>query len=352
MNLKRILPVALSVSLLCSVTACKNSGKTNEIKNPDAVVATVGDEKITAREFQFYVNMEKSQIETQQGIAEKSDKERKNFWDAEENAETKQSIIDNALNSLEELKLLLMSAKKDNFQLKQEHIDNVNSGIEEFIKTEGEGDRKKAEKKMKDLYGVTLDEYKQMYQDYMHAYINYATDYPNTIEVSDEELKAEFEKHKDDYKKVTVKHILLATTDEETMEALPPDKVEEKKRLAEEILNKAKAGEDFEAMVKQYSEDPGSVDQGGEYTFGRGEMVSEFEDWSFKAKEGDMGIVQSTYGFHIMKFIKNIDPTFEDEKENVKSTAQQEIFTKKMDELKEKNPLVKNQEVIDELNLF
>jgi len=54
---------------------------------------------------------------------------------------------------------------------------------------------------------------------------------------------------------------------------LPIEKQEEAKKKAEEILLKVKAGEDFASLAKQYSEDPGSKDTGGEYTFSKGQMV-------------------------------------------------------------------------------
>ncbi len=352
MNLRKILPIALSVSLLFSVTACKKFGEFNGTKNPDAVVATVGEEKITAKEFEFYVNMEKSQIEGQEGLADKSAAEKKKFWELAENAEKKQTVLDNTFNNLTELKILLMSAKKDNFKLEQTDIDNVNSGIEEFINTEGEGDKKKAEKKMQELYGVSIEDYKAMYEQYMLAYINYATNQPGKIEISESDIKAEFEKNKEQLNKVTVKHVLVLTNDSETQEPLPEDKVAEKKLLAEEILKKAKAGEDFEALVKQYSEDPGSKDEGGEYTFAKGEMVPEFEEWAFNAKDGDMDIVKTAYGFHVMKFIKHVEASYDVEKDSIKQNIQQEQFANNMDDLKAKNQLVKNQEVIDKLDLF
>ena len=63
--------------------------------------------------------------------------------------------------------------------------------------------------------------------------------------------------------------------------------------------------EDFEALVKEYSEDPGSVDNGGLYEgVAEGDMVTEFNDWLFDEArvEGDHGIVKTTYGWHIMYY--------------------------------------------------
>jgi len=50
-------------------------------------------------------------------------------------------------------------------------------------------------------------------------------------------------------------------------------------------LKRARAGEDFAKLAKEYSEDPGSKDKGGEYKFGRGQIgVPEFEAAAFSLK--------------------------------------------------------------------
>ncbi|WP_010249736.1 peptidylprolyl isomerase [Acetivibrio cellulolyticus] len=353
MNLKKVITFALSASLVFSLSACNKSVKLSNGKNSTDIVGTVGDEKITATEFKFYATMEINQKESQAGIADKSKDEKKKYWETKEgDVDRKQTVIDNTLNNLTELKVLLMSAKKDNVKLEQTDFDDANKMIDQFVQNEAKGDKNEAEKVMMEKYGVSIDQYKLMYQDYMLAYNKYASSQPAKIEINDSDVKSEFEKNKEQYNKVTVKHVLVLTNDSTTNEPLPEDKVAEKKKLADDILKKAQAGEDFEALVKQYSEDPGSKDKGGEYTFPKGEMVKEFEDWAFNAKEGDMGVVQTTYGFHVMKFIKREDASFDAEKDKLKSSLQNAQYQKKLDELKKANPVVKDQKVIDSLDLF
>jgi peptidyl-prolyl cis-trans isomerase D len=58
----------------------------------------------------------------------------------------------------------------------------------------------------------------------------------------------------------------------------------------------------FSDMAKQYSADKGSADKGGELgTFGRGSMVPSFEDAVFNGKKGDLVIVTSQYGVHLIE---------------------------------------------------
>jgi len=74
------------------------------------------------------------------------------------------------------------------------------------------------------------------------------------------------------------------------------------KAKAEGILKQLQAGGNWSALAKANSDDPGSKDNGGELGFAqRGKMVPEFDNAIFTQKIGDIAIVKSQFGYHIIQ---------------------------------------------------
>ncbi len=110
----------------------------------------------------------------------------------------------------------------------------------------------------------------------------------------------------------------------------------DKRALAEDVLAKAKAGEDFDALIAQYGEDPGMMEsQPDGYILSRGQMVPEFEEASYALEIDEISdIVETTYGYHIIKryaldpdYVKN---NIETTKHNIGSTILQEQLSQRV----------------------
>lgn len=78
---------------------------------------------------------------------------------------------------------------------------------------------------------------------------------------------------------------------------------EQARARAAELLKEVKAGKDFAALAKQYSQDPGSGSNGGDLGFfERGQMVGPFDQVAFALPPGQPSdLVETTFGYHIIK---------------------------------------------------
>jgi hypothetical protein len=71
------------------------------------------------------------------------------------------------------------------------------------------------------------------------------------------------------------------------------------------LLEQLKQGADFDALMKQYSEDAGSAQSGQSYTVAPdATLVIEFKQLGLRLRVGEFGVVQSEFGFHIMKRVE------------------------------------------------
>jgi peptidyl-prolyl cis-trans isomerase C len=129
------------------------------------------------------------------------------------------------------------------------------------------------------------------------------------VNVSEEDVKKFYDENPTQFEQpeqVRAAHILLGTRDASGNE-LSAEKKAEKKKEIEALLKRARGGEDFAKLAQQYSEDPGSKETGGEYTFPRGQMVPEFETTAFGLKTNEVSeVVTTQFGYHIIKLYEKL----------------------------------------------
>ena len=126
------------------------------------------------------------------------------------------------------------------------------------------------------------------------------SDFEIKVQVSSDEIKRYYDSRKDTFKipkQVRVKDILIKVGAEDSS-----NKIEEKKKKAEEILEKAKKTKDFGSLAKQYSESDMASKGGDLGWIQKGTMGEQIESILFSMKAGEVsGVLAARDGFHILK---------------------------------------------------
>jgi foldase protein PrsA len=144
----------------------------------------------------------------------------------------------------------------------------------------------------------------QIEQETVEAYMNSVIE-PDTA-ISDEDLRTMWEADTR-ADSVRAQHIFLAFPEQATQ--VQGDSMV---GFAEQLQTRLTAGESFEALAGQYSDDSGSAVQGGDLGFfGTGMMVPEFEEVAFALGVDEVGIAASPFGIHVIRVTDRKTPTFD-----------------------------------------
>ncbi len=129
--------------------------------------------------------------------------------------------------------------------------------------------------------------------------------------------REQYTANRDKYKKpeqISSSHILISTAELSEVDA---------RKKAQEIHQKAVAGENFSDLAKRYSDDPGSKDKGGSLgPVGKGAMVKPFEDalWALEKPGAIAPVVKTQFGFHVIRLESKTPaslPPFDDLKNEI-----------------------------------
>ena len=184
-------------------------------------------------------------------------------------------------------------------------------------------------------------------------YVSYTPeDFETEASVSEEEVLDFTNTYKADRfteeKQVQARHILFSIAD-----SASDERKADTRSTAQMILERARAGEDFAALAKEYSQDTGTASNGGDLGFfGRGRMVKPFEEAAFGMDVGQVSdLVETTFGFHIIK-VEAIQPEHIRPLEEVADTVTEELLEQKSRTIAEKRAREDRNKIADGMTLL
>jgi peptidyl-prolyl cis-trans isomerase C len=140
------------------------------------------------------------------------------------------------------------------------------------------------------------------------------------IDVSDADVEALWESERPG-EEVRARHILLL---------FPPDATQAQRdsvqAQAEDLRRRLVGGADFAQLARDFSEDPGSAQRGGDLDyFPRGVMVPPFEEAAFSTPPGTLSeIVESQFGLHIIRVEDLRSPTLDEMRDEIREMLRQD----------------------------
>jgi len=185
------------------------------------------------------------------------------------------------------------------------------------------------------------------------------------IQITDEELKEYYKQHKDEYyaipEKRQIRHLLIKikadSTQKDYGESLKKAEDEAKKKI-EDLYQRAKAGDDFADLVRQYSEELGRTDLSGkmDYLEGGG-LGSRVDSVAFSLKVGEISSpVKDENGYHLISVLDIKQKEYREFSESVargirrflQEQKTQEKTGEYLEELKDRTKFVYHEEILDQ----
>lgn len=280
---------ALALLLAAPATMSAQAAPTSPTDVVDRLVAIVGDSVVVQSQVQEEIQRMALQGRTvpQPGDPEYED------------------IFRNVLEQYVDQLLVLQAAARDSLvQVDEEAVDEqVNERINQL--TEQFGGRP-AFLQALSAEALTLAEYRDILRSQIRTerirrlFLQRQLDGGDPVNVTEDEMLERFQEVRGtlDQRPRTLTFRQVVVAPEPTGDAVAAARAE-----AEALLDSINAGADFAELARAHSDDPGSVDAGGDLGwFRRGQMVREFEDAAFALFDGQVSdVVESDFGFHIIK---------------------------------------------------
>ena len=263
-----------------------------------APIAMVAGIEITAPEFRYFLNYYKSSQLLNSGIAPGSADEL-GFW-SNEVGDDGETMLDyakrNTLAELVDLKMCVAIARERGIELDADDVANINTTLRSQADRFGGEDGLRAV--LADEYGVTAEEYRKLLENYaLRAKL--LQEVRESTPASDEELQEYYDSHADELIMATVREIAFLS---EGLDAKHPRTDEQTRAVAEDAMRRAQAGEDMAELAESLSEDIPAQADGGLATYSIADIsYSLAATWAFDASPGDIGIIETAYGYCVIK---------------------------------------------------
>ncbi len=243
-------------------------------------VFKIGSSSCTLPEAMVYMTTAKNQYESVYGVE---------MWSHDFGGITLEKYLKNMIISqLSQIKSMNLLAKEMDITLSEDEVQLTQKAAKEYYES-----LNTAEITYMNVNEAVI---KQLYTEYALANKVYEQITKDVNpEISDDEARS-----------ITVKHILIKTYKVDEKGNKVPFSEEQKNQAyakAQEALGRAKAGEDFDSLIKIYNEDSKTT-----YEFGKGVMPDAYEEAAFNLDKDEISdIVETEYGYHIIKCISNFD---------------------------------------------
>ena len=273
MKLKQTLAAGLSAAMLLTCAACSSNGSASSGAadvpvDADAAVMTINGLDYTAAEYAAFLNNAHTEWTTYlsyYGMTEEDYLEQMG-----------EDSYESDLRGRAEDYLVLNTVLKEKMSEYGLALEELDESVKETYRSMG----------MDDSY-LTL-------QQMLEEVSNYCTGEGGPLRPTDAEIESYFN---DNY--LRCKHVLVKTVDDSYNELENQDELE---ATANDIAKRAQAGEDFDALIAEYGEDPGMESNPDGYVFTEGTMVDEFYQGTLALAEGGVSDpVKSSYGWHIIQ---------------------------------------------------
>ena len=289
--------------------------------NQNNWVAKVDGLKVSKTEYKYFYYSNAAEMEAANGIDAADSGAVRAFFDTrnEEGKKYSEVLRETTLQSVGEYKALIAIAKEREITLTDIEKDYFKSAIDDMVTNYYGGKRIEADKALKSYYGIDTAQYLVLNQNLYLAYQKVlGTMQSEEIAnqktlITQEEIDGAYTANPSLYDTVTVRHILFRTTDDEGA-SLGTETAQAMKIKADEILERLNNGEDMEALATQYSQDPSVTNNKGVFKYNKSQMydtatdkwstnslAAEFSNWGLSAALNDTAVVESSFGYHVMR---------------------------------------------------